>query len=421
MLASPPAAAPSAMSRSSSISRSTGRLPRTAWALGWVSLFMDMSSEMIHAVLPVYMSSVLGFSLLTIGLVEGVAEATASLLKMVSGVWSDRLGRRKTLALLGYGLSAATKPLFPLASGAAGIIAARWLDRVGKGIRGAPRDALLADATPAPLRDAAYGLRQSMDTVGAFLGPLAAMVLLGWLPGRLRHVLWFGVLPAVVAVAVLALGVREPQRTRPPAGAARAPRGGMRLPRLADARRLPAAYWMVVATAGVFTLARLSEAFLVLRGRQLGLSLHWIPLVTLGFSLVYALSALPAGLLAQRRGRAPVLAAGMVVLLGSMLALGGDSLPALWLGVALYGLHLGLTQGVFAAAVAATAPAELRGSAFGVFHLCTGLLQLLAAVGAGWIWERFGAARAFEAGAVLAGAALGLSLLARAPRARRPG
>ena len=391
-----------------------GRLPRTVWALGWVSLFMDMSSELIHAVLPVYMSSVLGLSLLSIGLIEGLAEATASLLKVVSGAWSDRVGKRKWLAVLGYGLSAATKPLFPLASGAAELIAARLLDRVGKGIRGAPRDALLADATPAGQRNAAYGLRQSMDTVGAFLGPLAAIVLLGWMPGHLRGVLWFGMFPALVAVVVLVLGVREPRgATAQAAPAARR----WRLPRLADARRLPAAYWVVVLTAGLFTLARLSEAFLVLRGRQLGLSLHWVASVTLVFSLVYALSAYPAGLLAQRRGRGPLLAAGMVVLLASMLALAAGSLPALWLGVALYGLHLGLTQGVFAAAVAATAPAELRGSAFGVFHLCTGMLQLVAGLGAGWLWQEFGAAAAFGAGALLAAAALGLSLLARA----RPG
>ncbi len=390
------------------------RLPRTAWALGWVSLFMDMSSELVHAVLPVYMSSVLGLSLLTIGLVEGVAEATASLLKLVSGAWSDRLGRRKSLAVLGYGLSALTKPLFPLASGAAELIAARLLDRVGKGIRGAPRDALLADATPPELRNAAYGLRQSMDTVGAFLGPLAAIVLLGWMPGHLRGVLWFGVLPALLAVGVLVLAVREPPTRLDPGAPAGARPAARRLPRLYEARHLPRAYWMVVLTAGIFTLARLSEAFLVLRGRQLGLSLHWVPLVTLGFSLVYALSAYPAGLLAQRRGRAPLLAAGMAVLLASMLALAAGGLPGLWLGVALYGLHLGLTQGVFAAAIAATAPAELRGSAFGAYYLVTGVLQLLAGLGAGWLWQDFGATAAFGAGALLAAAALAMSLLARA-------
>ena len=366
---------------------------------------MDMSSELIHAVLPVYMTTVLGLSVLTVGFVEGIAEATASVLKAFSGALSDRLGKRKVLAVLGYGLSALTKPLFPLASGAAEVIAARFIDRIGKGIRGAPRDALLADATPEPLRNAAYGLRQSMDTVGAFLGPLAAIALLWWLHDRLRLLLWFGVLPALVAVGILVLGVREPDGLR-----ARAPRaretGSGQAPRFAAARALPPAYWGVVAMAGVFTLARLSEAFLVLRAQQQGVALLWIPLVTLAFSLVYALSAYPSGLLAQRYGRRVPLLTGMAVLLVSMLLLALPGMPALWLGVALYGLHLGLTQGVFAAAVAASAPIELRGTAFGLYYLIVGLLQLLAGLGAGWLWQHFGAQTAFGAGAAMAAAAL---------------
>lgn len=398
------------MSRHPSQTPASTRLPRTVWLLGWVSLFMDMSSELIHAVLPVYMTTVLGLSVLTVGFVEGIAEATASVLKAFSGALSDRLGKRKVLAVLGYGLSALTKPLFPLASGAAEVIAARFIDRIGKGIRGAPRDALLADATPEPLRNAAYGLRQSMDTVGAFLGPLAAIALLWWLHDRLRLLLWFGVLPALVAVGILALGVREPDGLR-----ARAPRvrdaGSGRAPRFAAARALPPAYWGVVAMAGVFTLARLSEAFLVLRAQQQGVALLWIPLVTLAFSLVYALSAYPSGLLAQRYGRRVPLLTGMAVLLVSMLLLALPGMPALWLGVALYGLHLGLTQGVFAAAVAASAPIALRGTAFGLYYLIIGLLQLLAGLGAGWLWQRFGAQAAFGAGAAMAAAALLLAAL----------
>ena len=398
------------MSRHLSQTPASTRLPRTVWLLGWVSLFMDMSSELIHAVLPVYMTTVLGLSVLTVGFVEGIAEATASVLKAFSGALSDRLGKRKALAVLGYGLSALTKPLFPLASGAAEVIAARFIDRIGKGIRGAPRDALLADATPEPLRNAAYGLRQSMDTVGAFLGPLAAIALLWWLHDRLRLLLWFGVLPALVAVGILALGVREPDGLR-----ARAPRvreaGSGRAPRFAAARALPPAYWGVVAMAGVFTLARLSEAFLVLRAQQQGVALLWIPLVTLAFSLVYALSAYPSGLLAQRYGRRVPLLTGMAVLLVSMLLLALPGMPALWLGVALYGLHLGLTQGVFAAAVAASAPIALRGTAFGLYYLIIGLLQLLAGLGAGWLWQRFGAQAAFGAGAAMAAAALLLAAL----------
>ena len=381
------------------------RLPRTVWLLGWVSLFMDMSSELIHSVLPVYMTTALGLSVLTVGVVEGLAEATASVLKAFSGALSDRLGKRKILAVLGYGLSALTKPLFPLASGAVEVVAARFIDRIGKGIRGAPRDALLADATPEPQRNAAYGLRQSMDTVGAFLGPLAAIALLWWLHDRLRLLLWFGVLPAMIAVGILVLGVREPDGLRaraPTAGKA----GANKVPCFASARALPAAYWGVVAMAGVFTLARLSEAFLVLRAQQQGVTLLWIPLVTLIFSLAYALSAYPAGLLAQRLGHRVPLMAGMAVLLVSMVSLALPGMPALWLGVALYGLHLGLTQGVFAAAVAASAPVALRGTAFGVYYLIIGLLQLLAGLGAGWLWQRFGAQSAFGAGAAMAAAAL---------------
>ena len=398
------------MSRHPSQTPASTRLPRTVWLLGWVSLFMDMSSELIHAVLPVYMTTVLGLSVLTVGFVEGIAEATASVLKAFSGALSDRLGKRKALAVLGYGLSALTKPLFPLASGAAEVIAARFIDRIGKGIRGAPRDALLADATPEPLRNAAYGLRQSMDTVGAFLGPLAAIALLWWLHDRLRLLLWFGVLPALVAVGILALGVREPDGLRARASRVREAGSG-RAPRFAAARALPPAYWGVVAMAGVFTLARLSEAFLVLRAQQQGVALLWIPLVTLAFSLVYALSAYPSGLLAQRYGRRVPLLTGMAVLLVSMLLLALPGMPALWLGVALYGLHLGLTQGVFAAAVAASAPIALRGTAFGLYYLIIGLLQLLAGLGAGWLWQRFGAQAAFGAGAAMAAAALLLAAL----------
>ncbi len=386
------------------------RMPRTVWLLGWVSLFMDMSSELVHAVLPVYMTTTLGLSMLTVGLVEGIAEATASVLKAFSGALSDRLGKRKVLAVLGYGLSAITKPLFPLASGATEVIAARFIDRIGKGIRGAPRDALLADATPEALRNAAYGLRQSMDTVGAFLGPLGAIALLWWLHDRLRLLLWFGVVPALIAVGILAFGVQEPAHPREPDRAQRRAEAS-RLPRFTAARGLPSAYWGVVAVASVFTVARLSEAFLVLRGQQQGVKLLWIPLVTLAFSLVYALSAYPAGVLAQRFGRRALLLWGAAALFASMVLLALPGMVTLWLGACLYGLHLGLTQGVFAAAVAATAPEALRGTAFGVYYLIIGLLQLLGSLGAGWLWQHFGAQYAFGAGAALTAAAMLLATL----------
>ncbi|CAZ87573.1 putative Permease of the major facilitator superfamily [Thiomonas arsenitoxydans] len=380
----------------------SSRLPRTVWMLGFVSLFMDMSSELIHALLPVYMTTVLGLSVLSVGVVEGIAEATASMLKVVSGVWSDRMGSRKWLAVAGYGLSALTKPLFPLASGAGEVIAARFIDRIGKGIRGAPRDALVADATPPALRNAAYGLRQSLDTVGAVLGPLAAIGLLAVYADNLRLVLWFGVIPAVIAVAILALGVREPRRVQAGVAAAKAGKKGMDW---RAARELPPAFWQVVSLAALFTVARLTEAFLVLRGDQIGVSVVWIALVTLVLSLAYALSAYPVGLLAARWGRKRLFGLGLAVLAAAMLLLGGAmplGMPGFWLGVALWGLHMGLTQGLLSAAVAEAAPPQLRGTAFGLYHLTIGLMQLLAAIGAGWLWQTIGAVALFTLAAALA-------------------
>ena len=379
-----------------------GRLPRTVWLLGFVSLFMDMSSELVHALLPVYMTTVLGLSVLSVGVVEGIAEATASMLKGISGAWSDRLGSRKGLAVAGYGLSALTKPLFPLASGAGEVIAARFIDRIGKGLRGAPRDALVADATPPELRNAAYGLRQSLDTVGAVLGPLAAIGLLAIYADKLRLVLWFAVIPAVIAVAILVFGVREPRRVRVHAAAAQA---GRKAWDWRAARELPPAYWRVVALAALFTQARLTEAFLVLRGDQIGVSVAWIALVTLVLSLAYALSAYPVGLLAARWGRKRLFGLGLAVLALAMVLLGGVlplGMSGFWLGVALWGLHMGLTQGLLSAAVAETAPPDLRGTAFGLYHLTIGLMQLLAAIGAGWLWQTLGSGTLFNLAALLA-------------------
>jgi len=378
------------------------RLPRTVWMLGLVSLFMDMSSELVHALLPVYMTTVLGLSVLSVGVVEGIAEATASMLKVVSGVWSDRIGSRKWLAVTGYGLSALTKPLFPLATGAAEVIAARFIDRIGKGIRGAPRDALVADATLPEQRNAAYGLRQSLDTVGAVLGPLAAIGLLAVYADNLRLVLWFGVIPAVIAVAILAFGVHEPRRATTDPGAASA--SHKRLDWRA-ARELPAAFWQVVGLAALFTVARLTEAFLVLRGDQVGVSVVWIAMVTLVLSLAYALSAYPVGLLAARWGRKRLFALGLAVLALAMILLGGLlplGMPGFWAGVALWGLHMGLTQGLLSSAVAEAAPPALRGTAFGLYHLTIGLMQLLAAIGAGWLWQTIGSGALFTLAAALA-------------------
>lgn len=383
----------------------TGRtgIPRAVWVLGGVSLFMDMSSELVHAVLPVYLTSVLGLSVLAVGIIEGIAEATASILKVASGFVSDRFARRKALALLGYGLAALTKPVFPLAETAVGVVAARLIDRVGKGIRGAPRDAIVADVTPPHLRDAAYGLRQSLDTVGAFAGPLLAMLFLWLWAGDLRRVLWIAVAPAIIAVALLAFGVREP--------AAASPAKRTAALQLAAIGRLPRVFWSLIALTALFSLARLSEAFLVLRAQELQFSVVWIPLVMVVMSAVYALSSYPAGLLASRTGKHALLGASLAALIASELILAWmPCAPGLWLGVALWGLHMGLSQGGLSAAVAEFAPPPTRATAFGIFHCVTGLFELASGGLAGWLWVQYGSSAAFTSGAcwaVLALAALG--------------
>jgi MFS family permease len=361
---------------------------------------MDMSSELIHSLLPVYMVTVLGASLLSVGLIEGVAEATALLTKMFSGVLSDYLGKRKLLTVIGYGMAAVTKPLFPMASSLTTVFLARFLDRVGKGIRGAPRDALIGELAPSNLRGTCYGLRQSLDTVGAFLGPLMAMGLMVLLANDLRAVLWVAVLPAVLAVLLLLVGVQEPSSTRP-AGKPR------RVIRLFDLRSIGPAYWWIVLLGGLLTLARFSEAFLVLRAEHAGLPVTFIPLVMVVMSLTYAMSAYPAGWLADRMSRRPLLAAGCLVLILAdvVLALAGDFVGVM-IGVAFWGMHMGLTQGLLATLIADTSPPELRGSAFGMFSFVSGVALFLASVLAGFLWDLVGPSATFFAGAVLTAIAL---------------
>lgn len=368
------------------------QIPRGVWALGLVSLFMDISSEMIHALLPVYLVTVLGASALSVGLIEGVAEATANITKVFSGVLSDRLGKRKPLAVIGYGLAAATKPIFALANGVGLIMTARFLDRVGKGVRGAPRDALVADLSPPHLRGAAFGLRQSLDTVGAFVGPLVAIGLMSLTADAFRFVFWIAVIPAAVAVALMVFGVEEPRHAgdsseKPP-------------PRVRDVRRLGRPFWAVTAISAVLTLARFSEAFLVLRAQNVGLRVALVPIVMVVMNVVYALSAYPAGDLADRIGRRGVLGVGILFLLLADLVLAlSATIPLALLGVFLWGLHMGFTQGLFATLVADTTPPELRGSAFGLFNLAVGLMMLVASVVAGAMWDLYGPAATFLTGA----------------------
>lgn len=374
---------------------STPRIPAAIWMLGLVSMLMDISSEMIHSLLPMFMAGTLGLSALTIGIIEGLAESTALIVKVFSGALSDWLGRRKGLALVGYGLGAFTKPLFALAGGPGLIVTARLIDRVGKGIRGAPRDALVADLTPPEIRGAAFGLRQSLDTVGAFVGPLLAAGLMMWWANDFRSVFWVAVIPGAMAVLVLALGVREPRshqgerKTNPI--------------RRENVRRLGHRYWWVVGVGAIFTLARFSEAFLVLRAEQVGVPLAWVPLVMVAMNLVYAGSAFPFGKLSDRMSHPALLAWGLVVLIGSDLLLASaQGWPMLLAGVSLWGIHMGMTQGLLATMVADTAPPDLRGTAFGVFNLASGLAMLVASTVAGLMWDRYGSSMTFWAGASFA-------------------
>ena len=386
------------------------------WALGLVSLFMDVSSEMIHSLLPVFLVTALGASVTTVGFLEGIAEATASITKVFSGTWSDRLGRRKGLTVLGYGLAALTKPLFAMAPTTAWIFAARFADRVGKGIRGAPRDALMAQLTPPEIRGAAFGLRQTLDTVGAFAGPLLAMALMAITANRFRTVFWFAVIPAFVSVTLLVLFVREPERTTKGNG-----KGPIAWREMFGA--LGGAYWWVVTVATLFTLARFSEAFLLLKVTDVGVGPAFVPIVLVIMNVVYAFSAYPAGYLSDHVGRWGVLAAGALLLIAADVALAVAGSPAAALaGVAAWGLHMGFTQGLFAALVADVAQPEKRGTAFGVFNLVTGLALLVASVLAGLLWDLGGARLTFLAGAgvtVLAAVAtLVLHASGRLPRRR---
>ena len=386
--------------------QATGRnLPRAVWALGLTSLLMDTSSELIHGLLPVFLVVTLGASATALGVVEGIAEATAQITRVFSGWLSDVLGRRKALTVAGYGLAAVTKPLFPLANSIGLVLLARFLDRIGKGIRGAPRDALVADLTPADKRGAAFGLRQSLDTVGATLGPAAAIGLMYLFNDDIRTVLWFAVIPAVLAVIVLMVGVKEPAHAE---AKARAPLHAREI------KELGSAYWLVIVAGAVFTLARFSEAFLVIRARDQGLALAWAPAVIAVMSLVYAASAYPAGRLQDRIGARPLLLCGLLVLIAADLVLAfGSTLVAIFLGIGLWGLHMGLTQGVLAALISATAPDRLRGTGFGLFGLITGLASLLASVLAGLLWDRIGAQATFLAGAAFAAASFVAFLLVK--------
>lgn len=391
---------------------SAKRIPAGVWALGFVSLLMDVSSEMIHSLLPLFMVGVLGASALAVGIIEGIAESTALIVKVFSGALSDYLGKRKGLAIAGYALGAVSKPLFAIAPNISTVLCARFIDRIGKGVRGAPRDALVADIAPPEVRGAAFGLRQSLDTVGAFVGPLLAVGLMLLWANDFRRVFWVAMIPGLLAVALLVFGVREPPHHES--------RKRVNPIQKANLKRLGTAYWWVVAVGAVFTLARFSEAFLVLRAQQGGIPVALVPLVMVVMNLVYAGSAYPFGQLSDRMSHKHLLAWGLVVLIAADLVLAfGNHWSTVLAGVALWGVHMGMTQGLLATMVADTAQPELRGTAFGFFNLVSGVAMLVASVVAGLLWDRLGASYTFHAGAAFALLALA-GLVGTAKRLNRP-
>jgi MFS family permease len=369
-----------------------GQIPKGIWVLGFVSMLMDISSEMIHSLLPLFMVTTLGSSVLTIGIIEGLAESIALIVKVFSGIISDYIGKRKGLALFGYSLGALTKPLFALASSSGLVLTARLLDRIGKGVRGAPRDALVADITPSHLRGAAFGLRQSLDTVGAFLGPLLAVGLMLHWANDFRAVFWVAVIPGILAVTLLFFGIKEPKHSHSERRINPISRKNL--------QRLSLSYWWVVTIGSLFMLARFSEAFLVLLALQINIPIALTPLVMVAMNIIYATSAYPFGKLSDHISHYKLLRLGMIVLIIADLILANSThWSTLLIGVTLWGIHMGMTQGLLAAMVADNAPADLRGTAYGFFNLMSGLALLAASVLAGFVWDEFGATTTFYTGA----------------------
>ncbi len=376
--------------------RFVSKLPISILGLGLVSMFMDISSELVHSLLPVFMATVLGTSIVTIGVIEGLAEGTAAIMKAFSGAISDYFRKRKLLTIIGYSLSAFTKLIFPVATTIEWVFGARFVDRIGKGIRGAPRDALIADIVPVELRGAAFGLRQSLDSLGAFIGPLLAFVFMIWFNNDIRAVLWVAVLPALITVLLLITLVHEPKNPEHDSASRK------RL-RLADAKRLPMWYWYVVALGAIFSLARFSEAFLILRAQDVGLSIGYVPIILIVMNIIYAIFAYPAGEASDRFSARILLVFGLMILIVADIVLAIAVSPWITLiGAAFWGLHMAFTQGLLSKLVADTAPADLRGTAFGVFNLVSGVALFLASFIAGTLWTLFGAAATFITGAFFA-------------------
>lgn len=396
-------------------------LPRTVKALGAVSLANDTASDMIAPLLPAFVTGVLGLSPAFLGALEGLAESTASLLKLVAGWYSDRIRRRKAFALAGYALSNSVRPLIGLAAAGWQVLALRFGDRVGKGIRTSPRDALLADAVEAGQRGRAFGLQRAMDNAGAVAGPLIAALLLWLFPERLRLVFLLSVVPGAAALLILATQVRESAPSARTAEAARGPQAAPAGTRPGSPLRggLPSGTFRTYLLAVLlFTLGNSSDVFLALRAQELGVPLALIPILWMALSLVRAVTAVPGGRWSDRIGRRPAILSGWCVyaLAYAGFALAREPWQA-WALFLLYGLYYGLVEGPERALVADLVPAGERGRAYGWFHLCVGIGALPASLLFGWIWQSQGAPFAFGCGALLAGlAALVLLLMGRPAR-----
>ena len=385
-------------------------LPRNVWVLGFVSLLMDLSSEVYHALLPAFITMVLGLPATALGAIDGVAEATANLAKLFSGRVSDRSLKRKPWVMAGYGLAALSKPLFPIAASAPAVMLARFADRIGKGIRGSPRDAMIADETPPEIRGRAFGLRQALDTAGALLAPLVAIGLMAWLASDIRAVFWIAVIPAGLSFLLAWLALREPEQHLAPL---------KKSPFFAGFKQLDKETRRLLKVGFLFTLARFSEGFLILKGIDIGLSEAMSPITLAIFNLAYVVLAYPAGALSDRMSPRSILMAGIVVLIAGNLILAETAgFAGLVIGTALWGAHMALTQGIFARMIADSAPAELRATSFGAFWFVTGIATLFASLGAGWLWDRQGSSATFLTSAAIAAAALAmLSLLQPEQRA----
>ncbi len=368
-------------------------LTRNVWALGITSLLTDVSSEMIVPVLPLFITGVLHASVASLGVIEGVAESTASLLRLSSGWLSDRIGRRKPFLVLGYGISGVAKTAFALARTWPAVLALRFADRVGKGLRNPPRDALLADSVAPAWRGRAFGMHRALDTLGAGVGPLVAYALLARWPDGFRRIFLVSGVPAVMSLIVLGLFVRAPRR------AAGGPLRGLHL----EFRALPGAVKRFLLADGIFQLGNSSMAFVMLRARDGGTPAAAVPLVYLLYNLVYAALSVPVGALSDRLGRRPFLVAAYLLYALAYGLLAWSGAPALVIAaMAVYGVHSALVEVSQRSLLADLVVAERRGTAYGIYHTVVGLALLPASVGAGMLWDRFGARVTFGADAALA-------------------